>query len=153
MRHAFLKDSCSFMHDCYFSSISFFIHYSSLKPHGLELIEMPWLCSTHGLSARPSFSEYHSEPGWMTQSNCIHIKFFFFWQFTVLAIQWSISPVTVMKTPKSLYHEPFLSPLSIVKAQAESLKHFFRLCLTTTCVLKCVWLLTRQQAFYFGCLQ
>lgn len=115
------------MHDCYFFSISFFIHYSSLKPHGLELIEMPWLRSTHGLGARPSFSEQHSEPGWMTRSNCIHIRFFFFfffWQFMVLAIQWSVSLVTVMKTPKSLYHEPFLSPYQLSRQRLSHWNNF-----------------------------
>lgn len=98
-----------------------------MKPHGLDLIEMPWLCSTHGLSVRPSFSEQHSEPGWMTQSNCIHIRFFFFWQFMVLAIQWSVSPVTVMKTPKSLYHEPFLFPYQLSRPRLSHGNTFSRL--------------------------
>lgn len=113
------------MHDCYFFSISFFIHYSSLKPHGLDLIEMPWLCSTHGLSARPSFSEQHSEPGWMAQSNCIHIRFFFF--LTIHGIGHPVIRITgdSNENAKIIVPWAFSFPLSIVKAQAESREHFF----------------------------
>jgi hypothetical protein len=47
----------------------------------------------------------------MIKSNCVNIRFF--WHSMVLTMQWSISPMTVMKTPNSSYHEPFLSPYQL----------------------------------------
>lgn len=46
---------------------------------------------------------------WLKWHNLIVLTLDFSWQFTVLAMQWSISPVTVMKMPNSLYHKLFYS--------------------------------------------
>ena len=98
---------------------SFFIHYSSLKPYELELIVRPLLCRSYGLSGSVLFIHIEDIPfqnslpnlAEMTLSNCVSIRFFR--QFTILAKQWSISSMTVMETPNSLFHETFLFPYQL----------------------------------------
>lgn len=108
-----------FMHGSHSLTISFFIHYSSLKPYELELIVRPLLCRSYGLSGSVLFIHTEDIPfqnslpnlAEMTLSNCVSIRFFR--QFTILAKQWSISSMTVMETPNSLFHETFLFPYQL----------------------------------------
>lgn len=123
--HLFLKDACLFRHGCHVFSISFFIQYSSWKACELQFTEMfppCWTCSLCGARLFIHTEGTHCQSSLLnlaetTLPNWVNIRFF--WQFTVSAKQWSVSSVTVMKTPNSLFHEPFVSPLSTVGTQAE----------------------------------
>lgn len=130
------------MHGCHFSSISFFIQDSSVKPCELEWLEMPPPGWSHGLSGSRLFThieEVHPQKSIRTWLKWHHLIWLTWDAFLDNSWYWLGSDSN--ENPKLIVPWAFSFPLSVVKAQAGSLGTFSGWCWPCIWVPKWIWIL------------